>query len=282
MSDRVIQTEFDSRYFDIFGELMVKSCLANNPGWRLHVLDFGLRPEQRELLERIGTVEPAKREIGNRWATIRARIEAVSRLLDAGKTVVHIDGDVFVPGSVEGMIVEMDNGACDAAYIRTWMQVKQHIRHADKFKAVVPLPADASLTDSTLAGVTFCVRPSDGVKQVYSYLVEKWDELRGLLYTEESAMWCSHVLHAVPYVFVASTYGHPADVLNPTHKNYILPSDAPQFPESTTDIHVIHFANEVWRYTNVASPGRAMLCAWQHAARRYLDMAWDALVAPTA
>lgn len=275
MPEQIIQTEFDSHYFDVFGEVMLKSCRVNNPDWKIHVLDFGLRPEQRELVSRVATVDTAAREIGNRWSTIRDRIKTISRLLNEGNTVMHVDGDVFIPGCIGDVIKEMDANAVDAAYMPTWMKIRNHVRHMGKFTEITGLENNEQLDESTLAGVIFALRPSDAVKQVYSYLVDKWEELRGVLYTEESAMWCAHTLHKLPYTFIDWTYGWPVDDFRPTSHRYVVPSDTPFTAKTGERLRMVHFANSVWLYTNLAGSGHSDWHAWHHATKPYRDIPWE-------
>ena len=272
---RIAQTEFDSSYFDLFGEVMMKSFMANNPGWEFHVLDFGLRPEQLKIVERFGTVEPATREAGNRWVTIRDRMKCLAKLVQKDDTVIHIDGDTFISASIEGAITAVEDADCHAGYMMTWMRLKNHIRHMDRFKELVQLPdLETALELSTLAGVFFVLLPDDGVRQVFSYVGEMWDALRPVLYTEESMMLCGHSLHNVPFAVIPRSYGWSVGDFKSNAPGYVIPSNAPNKPSTVDPIHVAHFVNTSWRCTNTASYARQSWLAWRNATRRYRDIPW--------
>jgi len=275
---RIIQTEFDSRYFDIFGEVMMKSFITNNPGWEFHVLDFGLRPEQRKVIERFGTVERAEREAGNRWSTIRARMKCLAQLVQKDDIVVHIDGDTFISASIDGAINAVEDADCSAGYMMTWMKLGQHVRNLEKFKGLVPLKRlDVLLDSRTLAGVFFVLLPDGGVRDVFAYVDEVWDDLRAVLYTEESMMLCGHTLREVPFAVIPRSYGWSVGDFGPANKGYVIPADAPNKPSTVDPIHVVHFVNTPWRCTNTASRVRQGWQAWQHATRGYKDIPWAQL-----
>ena len=272
---RIIQTEFDSKYFDIFGEVMMKSFMANNPGWEFHILDFGLRPDQRKIVERFGTVEATARESGNRWSTIHGRMKCLARLVQQDNIIVHIDGDTFVSAPIDGAITAVEDAGCSAGYMLTWMKLSQHVRHLERFKALVPLPQlDAALTSSTLAGVFFVLLPDAGIRRVFSYIDEMWDTLRATLYTEEPMMLCGHTLYEVPYAVVPRSYGWSVGEFGSSAPGYVIPADTPNKPGTVEPIHVVHFINNPWRCTNTASRTCQGWRAWQHATRRYKDIPW--------
>jgi len=273
---KIVQTEFESRYFDLFGECLLKSFMTYNPDWSFHVLDFGLTTKQRAVVERFGTLEPATMEVGNRWSTIKARVRAVDRLLDDADVVMHIDGDVLVTGVLEDAVDLLHDSGCHAGYMPTWMRFYQHVRNRKVLESLVPAAQIAEIGDrSTLAGSFFVVEPCDDMQRVFRFVIDNWDKLRATLYTEESAMLCGHVVCGVPYVSLDWCYNWPVDRSDYFDKMYVVPADVPIAPDTADPLRSVHFSNVKWESQNVAGPGFMAWHAWNRIMQTYKDIPWE-------
>lgn len=277
---KILQTEFDSKYFDLFGELMLKTFLAHNKGWEFHVLDFGMTPKQRKIVERVGSIEQAEYEPGNRWSTIEARIAALARLIKKHDTVVHCDGDVLFFDSIEPAVVEVEKSGCSSGYLPTGMKLRQHIIRYKKADELLELDSLADvLNHSALGGVFFVLKPTPELVEVYDYAVARWQELRPVLYTEEALLLCSHLRHHVKYLPLNWKYGWPLHSWQSQKEGYITPSDDPRQVSTGESIVVLHFSSPKRNLTNYSGAPLSVWQAWQHVVAQHTNKTWDQLVA---
>jgi hypothetical protein len=103
--DHVFYAAADEDYFIGTVALVNSLRLTGNDG-PVVVLDTGLRPEQRSFLERVCTVVPVDLEHGILTVFVKPSVGALERT----RTVVMIDTDVIVTGSLASIVAQAEAG----------------------------------------------------------------------------------------------------------------------------------------------------------------------------
>jgi hypothetical protein len=260
---RVLQVEIDEKYFDQYGAAFFKSFYYHNKGWKLFVVDLGLRDDQREILAKYGDVVKYERDPHRRWGQLSARIKAWCDIMKSCDVMLRLDVDAVVLGNFDNEFREMVDGGYDIGGQKgRHPNLANSVRCRREAEAMLGIEEGSTLFDEQIqihAG-WIIMRNTEPMIDVLNWLRDNWDEYNIYTTEEESALGGLVFSRGLKFKYFAIT---DCPGLN-RNNEYIVPCVRPPSRFFSGPAKYCHFAFSKY-YTNNSAAGltRETYMAWQ-------------------
>lgn len=273
---RVLQVEIDERYFDRYGAAFFKSFYRYNKGWKLFVVDLGLREEQRDILSRYGDVVSYPRDPYRRWGQLSSRINAWCDIFDRYDVMLHLDVDAVILDSFEEEYDALIEGEYDLAGQdgrHSSMAISSRYRRGAE--QMLGLQPDDPLFDehAQIHAGWLLMRNTAAMRDTLIWFRDNWDQYS--IYTTEEETGLGALVYSRGLKLCRVT---PTDSpeLRPSDKAYIVPCIAPPSSFTPYPMKYCHFAFSKY-FTDHTSAGhsRETYMAWCDVLLRpYANLPW--------
>ena len=271
---KVMHTEMDAKYCDLFGLALLKSFSVYNPGWELYVTDLGLTDAQREELRPHAKVVRRKKTAHGRWPMYFARMESMVDILSYADMVCHFDGDVLVFTSMEPVFEEMEKQAAELALVPRMDYLRRTIYNKERLSDIFPDANFESWKDQPeiCDGIYFLFNTA-AVRELFKEILEKF-ELIGI-FAYGCQTWISAAIYErkVKFMPLPSLYDYNLDFGGIGNRNRIIPSMRP-VSKNFELLPLLHFTHAKYKLLNTSGPLSNTWRGWSKIVERFKQLPW--------
>lgn len=272
---RIMQCEFDSHFFQLFGEFFIKSFYEHNKGWELYVVDLGLAPAEREILQQYGTVKQYQVDPCSRWLGISSRIVALCELVRDDNLILRLDTDSVILASYDSLVDSILDDGFEFAGPELPHAAVHRARNLERMAELLGVPTTHDcLHTKALANCLSIMRGTDAMTSFFEWLLENYEQLRFAGKEEETIMSAAMYKRGIrckplPWEYFWST------AASPKQYTYGIPSMNP-VTSAGKRVSAVHFAFSKWYMLNSASVGgHESWRGWRDVFSNYFDkLAW--------
>lgn len=272
---RIVQCEFDSYFFKLFGQYFLKSFYEHNKGWELYVVDLGLDEDDREILSRYGAVEEFPIDPGSRWPNLTGRILSLAKLVRDDNLIMRFDTDSIIMASYDDIIEQFLIDRLEIAAPLLPHSLAQRARNLPRAAELLGVSTDhPCLHERAMTACFSLIKGTPRIAKSFEWLSEHYEQLIFAAKEEEP------IISAVMYRDGIRTKALPWSVfwsngMDASHFTYLVPS---MFPINTAGERVrgVHFAfSKYFMLNSAAVGGHEGWCGWRDlVSRKYDNMPW--------
>ena len=273
---RIVQCEFNSYFFQLFGEHFLKSFYEHNKGWDLFVVDLGLETADRELLERYGTVKKYPVDPCSRWPNLTGRILSLHELLSNPDTLVlRFDTDGAFIRTYEDLVQDFLASGVDMAAAELPHSIADRARNLDECADILGVSIDdPCLYKLSTTACCMLLRSTPKLAKSFEWLSKHYEKLLFAAKEEEPAIGA--VLYRDGITRQCWPWSHFWSIgMSEDKFTYMLPSLYPVNSEGAR-IRGIHYAfTKYFMLNSAALQSHMEWCGWKYLFdQKYNDMPW--------